>query len=133
MTFLARAAKRDGAPRSAPEATQRPPADETFTIEAPSDIGRRYGPLAGDVNPIHLWPLTAKLFGFKRAIAHGMWTLARSASVLPLDGSRTLEVQFKLPVLLPAKLRLERRGTDFVVLDEAGQKPHLAGRMANAQ
>lgn len=127
MTFLARAPKKEGASRAASE-TQRPPADQTFTFDAPSDIGRRYGPHAGDVNPIHLWAATAKLFGFKRAIAHGMWTLARCAAALPTDGPRVLDVQFKLPVLLPATLRFERRDTEFVVLDETGQKPHLAGR-----
>lgn len=43
----------------------------------PGDLGRRYGAVSGDRNPIHLHPLTARLFGFPRAIAHGMWTVAR--------------------------------------------------------
>ena len=34
--------------------------------------------VSGDVNPIHLSGLTAKAFGFKRAIAHGMWVKARA-------------------------------------------------------
>jgi hypothetical protein len=41
---------------------------------APADIGRRYGAVSGDRNPIHLTAVTAKLFGFQQAIAHGMWT-----------------------------------------------------------
>ncbi|MDT0380693.1 MaoC/PaaZ C-terminal domain-containing protein [Streptomyces sp. DSM 42041] len=43
----------------------------------PGDLGRRYGAVSGDRNPIHLHPLTARAFGFPRAIAHGMWTFAR--------------------------------------------------------
>lgn len=131
MTFLSRAPKQGGS-RAAPEKVERPAADETFSFDAPSDIGRRYGPLAGDVNPIHLWSATAKLFGFKRAIAHGMWSLARCVSQLPADGPRTLDVQFKLPVLLPAKLVMERRDVDFVLLDENREKPHLTGRFSRA-
>ncbi|MGV3621846.1 MAG: MaoC/PaaZ C-terminal domain-containing protein [Archangium sp.] len=130
MTFLSRAPKKSG--KSAPEKVERAVADETFTFDAPSDIGRRYGPLAGDVNPIHLFDVTAKLFGFRRAIAHGMWSLARCVSHLSSDGPRTLEVQFKLPVLLPAKLVMERRDVDFVLLDEKREKPHLSGRFSRA-
>ena len=97
-------------------------------FDAPAGLGRRYGPHAGDVNPIHLTDLTAKLFGFKRAIAHGMWSLARCAAEFPAEGPGVLEVQFKLPVFLPAKLVMERTGADFTLLDEAREKPHLAGR-----
>jgi acyl dehydratase len=43
----------------------------------PRNIGRRYAAVSGDVNPIHLNPLAAHLFGFRRAIAHGMWVKAR--------------------------------------------------------
>lgn len=31
-----------------------------------------------DLNPIHLHALTAKAFGFPRALAHGMYTSARA-------------------------------------------------------
>ena len=48
----------------------------------PSDLGRRYGSVSGDLNPIHLSDPTAKLFGFPRAIAHGMWTKARCLAAL---------------------------------------------------
>ena len=47
------------------------------------DIGRRYAAVCGDLNPIHLYPLSAKAFGFPRAIAHGMWSLARCVSSCP--------------------------------------------------
>ena len=49
-------------------------------------------------------PLTARLFGFPSAIAHGMWTKARCLAALGTRCPRafTVEVAFKRPILLPA-------------------------------
>ncbi|SCK56095.1 MaoC like domain-containing protein [Streptomyces sp. WMMB 714] len=71
----------------------------------PSALGRRYASASGDRNPIHLHPLTAKLFGFPRHIAHGMWTFARAlAATGAAEGGEQLSVraEFKAPVLLPS-------------------------------
>ena len=51
-------------------------------VRVPGDIGRRYGAVSGDRNPIHLHSLTARAFGFKSAIAHGMWLKARTLATL---------------------------------------------------
>ncbi|MCZ4322079.1 MaoC family dehydratase [Pseudomonas anguilliseptica] len=76
---------------------------------APADIGRRYARIAGDYNPIHLFAATAKLFGFPRAIAHGLWNkgraLAELGTRLPAAGY-AVSVRFQKPVLLPAEVRL---------------------------
>lgn len=76
----------------------------TTTWELPSDLGRRYGAVSGDVNPIHLTPLTAKALGFKRHIAHGMWSKARCLAALEnrLPDAVRVEVAFKKPIFLPA-------------------------------
>mgnify|MGYP000539561616 CR=1 FL=1 len=42
-----------------------------------STLGIRYALISGDSNPIHLITPTAKLLGFKKHIAHGMWTKSR--------------------------------------------------------
>jgi acyl dehydratase len=77
--------------------------------QAPSDIGRRYAKIAGDYNPIHLFGVTAKLFGFPRAIAHGLWNkgraLAELGERLPSAGYQ-VQVRFQKPVLLPSSLSL---------------------------
>ncbi len=130
MTFLARG-KSTGANKARAK-EERPAPESSVTFDAPADIGRRYGPHAGDVNPIHMTNFTARLFGFKRAIAHGMWSLARCAAEFPAEGPGVLDVQFKLPVFLPAKLVIERRGDEFTLLDEVREKPHLAGRYTRA-
>ncbi len=75
-------------------------------MQFPEDTGRRYARVSGDWNPIHLWPFTAKRFGFKLPIAHGMYSLARCLAVLETRGielvGKRLEAQFRSPVLLPA-------------------------------
>jgi acyl dehydratase len=79
---------------------------EYRAIDAPDDIGRRYGRIAGDMNPIHLYPVTAKLLGFDRHIAHGMWSMARCCALLLPELGRVpveLTTQFKQPLFLPAR------------------------------
>ncbi len=103
---------------------------------APADMGRRYGAVSGDRNPIHLTAMTAKLFGFKRAIAHGMWTQARALSCLlppqPLEQA-SLDVEFKTPLYLPGRATLwsarAQTGALFEVRDAKGTKPHLRGQL----
>lgn len=104
------------------------------TWHVASDMGRRYGKASGDMNPIHLWPLTAKAFGFPRHIVHGMWTKAHAvAKLAPQIGSRpfTVAVAFKLPVFLPADVtflqKQDASGIRFDVRDKDGVKPHLKG------
>lgn len=77
----------------------------------PADLGRRYAAVSGDRNPIHLSALTAKTFGFPRAIAHGMWTAAAALAALQgrLPDAVHAEVQFKAPVLLPSTVELGTR------------------------
>jgi acyl dehydratase len=99
--------RRGGGEEGRKERTEKsePPAP-TAMWHVPDDIGRRYGDVSGDRNPIHLYKLTAKMFGFPRAIAHGMWTKARCLAAFEgrLPDAYTVDVAFKLPVLLPAKV-----------------------------
>lgn len=87
----------------------------------PGDLGRTYAGVSGDVNPIHLYPLTAKAMGFPRAIAHGMWTYARTLAALgPVaDAASTSHVWFRKPVLLPGSVEL--------VLDKETEGSIIAG------
>jgi acyl dehydratase len=143
-TFLARrrsgarAAEAGGAARtpSDPGPSSNGPAVVARSFAAPAGLGRRYGLISGDINPIHLADATAKLFGFRAAIAHGMWTMARCAAELPWpsrDAPVALEVQFKLPVFMPAWVILEHwpvaGGSAFALRDSQGAKPHLTGNL----
>lgn len=112
------------------------------TFSAPADIGRRYGLVSGDLNPIHVSAASAKLFGFKQAIAHGLWTTARALSaMLPNQPLQTAEllVDFKTPLYLPSRPSLwatrQIKGTQphnavFEVRNAKGDKPHLRAQLA---
>lgn len=132
-TMLARAGGGTGSKNR--EQTEAP-AVATETWHVPGNIGRRYGAVSGDRNPIHLYPLTAKLFGFKRQIAHGMWSKARCLAALQDDLPKTsfsVDVQFKLPMFIPAKVMFVREaqadGVRFGLLAKDGIKPHLSGTL----
>jgi acyl dehydratase len=106
-------------------------------FSAPGDIGRRYGRVSGDLNPIHLSAQSARLFGFRRAIAHGMWTKARALAVLmprAAVAQAKVAVEFKMPLYLPACASLwtgrEAQGAWFEVRNAKGDKPHLRGRLS---
>ena len=115
-TYLARGAK---APEGAPEADIEVPVGELERVAAtwriPDDAGRRYAKVSGDVNPIHLSGLTAKAFGFKRAIAHGMWVKARVLGALA----------GRLPDALSRRRRLPQAAVapvDGDAVDRAGRR-----------
>jgi acyl dehydratase len=111
------------------------PPPRSAVWQLPGDLGRRYGAVSGDRNPIHLHPLTAKLFGFPRAIAHGMWTKARCLAALEqlLPDSFSVEVDFRRPILLPSQVAFGSEDEDgairFAVQEAMGESRHLDGRI----
>ena len=92
------------------------PPEASAIWQVPGDQGRRYAGVSGDNNPIHLYPLTARLFGFPKPIAHGMWVKARCLAALEghLPDAFTVNVRFKLPMLLPAKAAFSPADADGV-------------------
>ena len=136
-TFLARQRSRSGDGKPATKraaADDTPAALQTTSWHADADIGRRYAMVSGDFNFIHLSDVTARLFGFERAIAHGMWSLARTAAELApriAADSYRLSVGFKLPIFLPSWVNLQswqtRGGVGFALRDAQGEKPHMIG------
>jgi hypothetical protein len=106
---------------------------EVASWQAPANIGRAYARVAGDYNPIHLSAVSARLFGFPRAIAHGLWNKARSLAALsqhlPAAGY-AMDVRFQKPVLLPATLRLrasEPAAHGQFSLTGKDDLPHMVG------
>jgi hypothetical protein len=103
------------------------------TWKVPGDIGRRYADVSGDRNPIHLHPLTARLFGFPSAIAHGMWTLARCLAAFEgrVPTRHASEAAFQAPLKIPGRAVLatgEREGAwDFSLERPDGDRAHVVG------
>lgn len=111
-----------------------------MTIRVPSGTGRRYAGVSGDYNPHHLSDVTARIIGFRQAMVHGMWSLARTlAGLEPLmdfTSPHSVDAAFKLPVYMPATLSLgcmplvhSRDGYRifFDLRDAATRRPHLKG------
>jgi acyl dehydratase len=128
-----------GSEAAAAPGGELPSAEElpaTATWSLPGDLGRRYASVSGDRNPIHMHPLSARLFGFKSAIAHGMWTKARCLAALEprVPDAFTVEVAFKKPILLPGKVEFceadhpgETFKVSFGVRDPRKGSSHLDG------
>jgi acyl dehydratase len=133
-TYLARGTT---APEGAPEAETEVAVGDlersAATWRIPDDAGRRYAKVSGDVNPIHLSGLTAKAFGFKRAIAHGMWVKARVLGALAgrLPDAVDLDVSFRKPLFLPSTVTLSTAqaggGWDFAVRSASTGTEHVVG------
>ncbi len=125
-----------------PSRTKPPelPARAQWTL--PGDLGRRYAAASGDRNPIHLSGLTAKLFGFPDAIAHGMWTKARCLAALEgrLPAAFRAEVAFRQPIRLPGQVTWasEERGSGIRFAVRGAKRaasatgtPHLDGTVTS--
>ena len=103
--------------------------------DIPGDIGRRYAAVSGDRNPIHMHGLSARLFGFPSAIAHGMWTKARCLA--SFEGRKpdafTVGAAFKSPLRIPGRATLlsGRRdgGWAFRLESPDGERTHLIGSL----
>jgi hypothetical protein len=113
-----------------------------------TNLGRRYAKVSGDFNPIHLSKLSAKLFGFKQHIIHGMWTKSYCMSSLQklhpalFMQAFVIDTAFKQPLYLPSQVNMavQSLGADssyneqqFKVVglgDDHKQQPlHLVGNM----
>jgi acyl dehydratase len=133
-TYLARRATApEGTPESDVEVSVGELSHPAATWRVPDDAGRRYAKVSGDVNPIHLSGLTAKAFGFKRAIAHGMWVKARALAALSgrLPDAVTADVAFRKPLFLPSTVTLSTAeaggGWDVAVRNAKAGTEHLVG------
>ncbi|PHQ24262.1 hypothetical protein CLH62_15180 [Marinobacter guineae] len=122
--------------RKAPPELERYP--NTLSLKAEESIGRQYARVSGDSNPIHMHALSAKVFGFPQAIAHGMWTKAHALALLEQQegwrpGALRVSCQFKKPLFLPGTAQLNWQaggnGWDYQVLNAKGDAPHLSGRI----
>jgi len=131
--YLSRGSTLPGEPPTAARETA-PDAPDAQQWRLRADLGRRYAAVSGDANPIHLSPITSRIFGFPRPIIHGMWTHARALAAFDgrLPRAYRVGVQFTKPIFLPGTVRfasaVDDGTTRFVVRNKEG-KPHLIGRL----
>lgn len=114
-----------------PKAPKLPPPDSVLRITGRQI--RRYASIGADHNPIHTSLIGAKLFGFPRPIAHGMFSAAAVLTNIEgqLPDAVSYTVKFGRPVFLPASLGLYvdrvEQGWDITMRDLAKGHPHLTG------
>lgn len=123
---------RNGNPADRKHRAQRPhevDASETTMLSYSKARGRQYAKISGDYNPIHLAVPTARLFGFRRPIAHGMDSLARCLAAVTDRPPVFAESRFRRPVFLPATTRLhgDRGSAQFALLSDDTSTVHLEG------
>ncbi|MGD6753720.1 MaoC family dehydratase [Streptomyces sp. BH105] len=128
-TYLARHKTSAPAAEEPRETAPAEPLPELARWRLGEDLGRRYAAASGDRNPIHLHPLTARLFGFPRAIAHGMWTVARCLAEYKAHGPVHVQARFKAPVLLPGEVVYAAQGPAFELRDTKGDRVHVTGEV----
>ena len=114
---------------------------ESIRVSVAEDTGRRYAAASDDWNPHHLYPLTARFLGYRRAIAHGMWTFARTLAAIEAKRPLVFPIEanafFKRPIFLPSEIEirlLEEQGGDarvvrFEVRNPQNGELHMTGSM----
>lgn len=135
--YLAMGAKMDAPAPASSRRLSAPGVQASQLWQLPADLGRQYTAVSGDSNPIHLYPLTARPFGFKRPIVQGMWTHAKALSSLGprLPETYTVDVAFTKPLMLPTKATFAADEADgvsrFAVTRLGSEAPALVGRVAD--
>jgi len=106
----------------------------------PENIGKMYAKICSDYNPIHMSKFAAKLFGFKRDIAHAMWATALSIGKLYLktgDKPVRVDLGFKGPLFIGSKSRiLKSVNKDFTRFDYyigGNDKPCIVGKISSVK
>ncbi|MBM4276738.1 MAG: SDR family NAD(P)-dependent oxidoreductase [Deltaproteobacteria bacterium] len=116
---------------------------QSIRIHVPENTGRRYAAASGDWNPHHLYAMTARLLGYRRPIAHGMWTFARVLAAIEAQRPFTLPIEvnasFKRPIFMPAEIEIRllyeqvsgsnSHSVRFEARDPHSGEPHMIGSM----
>ena len=84
---------------------------ELLKFNVPKNVGKLYARLCKDYNPIHISVLMAKLFGFKRSIAHGMWVSAAALAKVNQPQANKFDLAFKGPVFTGSEV-IVKKGDD---------------------
>jgi hypothetical protein len=113
---------------------------ERFAFDVNGWTGKKFGLLSKDINPIHMSSVLAKIFGFKRDLVHGMWSLARVSSSLiekgDMAGPLRIDALFKGPIYMKDRVRILTRPTDtghFACFSGDNPRPSIVGKIANVE
>lgn len=123
-----RGAAQDGRAAADAPAAVVEPGERIADLRFAEHFGLRYARVSGDYNPIHLAGWLARPFGFRRAIAHGVGSMARidaELGRLSCTPTRELSIRFRRPLELPSATCLHRSAGSadgYVLLDARGRE-----------
>lgn len=107
-------------------------AESNIRWKIPGNQGLAYGLVSNNMDPIHISGPTAKMMGHKRAIIHGMWTVARGLSEFgELNYPLTINVKFISPIYIPAEVLYKKGESGFGVYSADGKRVHLLAEIRN--
>lgn len=115
LMVLAPGAKRKaGQPQPAPRAVA--------AFHAPLDMGRRYGRISGDSNPVHTSKFISNFFGIERPFMQGLCLRNAVVGALSSHGivADKFSMNFMSPALLGQTFEILIHEKSFVVQDQAG-------------
>ena len=106
--------------------------DEAAAVSVDLRTARAYAAASGNRDPIHTIPVLARALGMPGVVMHGLWTMARAATLLPpLEPPFLLNARFRRPVVVPTKLYFswvrEGEGHRLAVHPEDGGRVHVTG------
>ncbi|WP_348703833.1 MaoC family dehydratase, partial [Acidovorax soli] len=140
-TFLSPLGRSKSGKKPAPDGSEPDWGPPIAQWAVAANAGRRFAGPSGDWNPIHVSALTARLFGYPRAIAHGMFSAARCLALLqqglPANAPLALDLRFKRPLLIPGQVALhtvqgaapDQGTTRFVLKVQPSGEPHIDGTL----
>jgi acyl dehydratase len=99
-------------------------------FEVAPDLGRRYGDLSGDANPVHTRHWAARLFGHAEPFLQGLATRTLIVGHLAQAGAHIdrLDLHLCRPVPCGARLGLSHDGQRFELSDAQGARLLACGR-----
>ena len=99
------------------------PGVSAVPLQLASDLGRRYGCVSGDHNPVHTTALAARLFGLRRPFAQGLALRNLVVSELHRRGLplQRLQLSFAQPAYLGQAVTLLLHEGAFELQDGGGQ------------
>ena len=100
--------------------------EKSKSIYIPKNLGRKYASVSNNFDLIHISDFTAKIMGQKKAIIHGMWTVARGISEMDnLSAPCQMEFKFLTPIYMDSKTQFQKSDDGFKFFNESGKRIHL--------
>lgn len=93
-------------------------------IDIPKNMGLRYGPISGDLNPTHLHPITARLFAHTRPFIQGYCTVnyvIKHLTELTGEPLYRLQITFMRPIYTGQAVTLRFENDHFEICNEKQQ------------